>query len=616
MYKATACLLFTFGIVGRLNCKIPEFPARRDWKNLPRMMTFEPLTTLYVPETIALTSWANAWFTDVMLLILIGVIFYQIYLAQKKGKKFQQQLAVEREAKERLQARYESKTRMLTNITHEFRTPLTVILGLIDELEQSPAQQRMKRIGMIRRNGQHLLQFVNQLMELARLNARKATLRLVRDDVIGFLRLLVDSFHSLALSQRIGLQFYTEEPSLEMDFDPNRLQRILTNLLSNALKFTPEFGKILVVVKTATEEGQSYLCVKVQDSGRGIQPEKLPYIFDRFYQADAAPCVAGEGSGIGLAIVKELIHLMQGEIEVKSEAGKGTTVLLSLPVLQVAETPEDPALLAAHMPPIAGKPESVVKEGNSPKPYSAGTPLALVIEDNPDVAYFLRSCLGENWQTHAAPDGLAGLKKAFDLVPDVIICDVMLPGLDGFDVVAQLKADERTSHIPVLLLTSRATQTDKLTGLSNGADAYLIKPLDKKELLLRLENFMNLRRCQQEYFSFIQSEEETLAPEQRFLKKVNGAIHKHLDDPDFNSTLLAREVGVGRPQLHRKLKALTGCSTSLYMRSYRLKRARQLLLSTNLRVSEVVWKTGFKSFSWFNQAYKKEFGENPTDTRK
>lgn len=565
-----------------------------------------------VRELTFLTVWCNEWWVSAFILILVGMILYH----QLKIQKLNRQLQEQRQEKEQLKTLHALQNRMVTNITHEFRTPLTVILGLADEIKRHPGIHFAKRLALIRKNGQHLLQFVNQLLDLACLDAQKMKANPKLDDAIGFLRVLVDSFHSHAFSRGIGLQFYAEEDSFTMDFDPDHLQRIITNLLSNAIKFTPEFGKVLVVVKIIPRKDRKYLEVKIRDSGCGIEPEKIPYIFDRFYRADQSSIKSGEGSGIGLTLVKELLGLMGGSIKVKSQLGKGTCVMFRIPVTQKAERLEIQSPPDSRMMPVLHGSRNDYQTFTTPNRIAPEIPVALLVEDNPDVVYFLRSCLGKKWQVHAAPNGLTGLEKARELIPDVIICDVMLPGLNGLELVEQLKTDEHTRHIPVLLLSARSSQSDKMEGLRKGADAYLFKPLDKEELLLRLDNFLHLRCGIKKYLKLGLPGGEKLPPEQKFLKKIDLLLQDHLDDPEFNATLLAREVGVGRPQLHRKLKAITSKSTAIYMRSFRLEKARQLLLNTNLRISEIVWKTGFKSLSWFNQAYKQEFGETPSETRK
>ncbi|MEM7372049.1 MAG: ATP-binding protein [Bacteroidota bacterium] len=551
------------------------------------------------------TIWAYLGY----MLVSLGIMFL-IYRVRTRRRLLQQTLKEEQAEAERLKELDEVKNKLFTNITHEFRTPLTVILGLTDEIERNPSRSLRKRLGIIRSNGQSLLQLVNQLLDLARVDAGSLTLKLIQDDVIGFLRILVDSLHSHALSRNIGLQFYSEEEVLQMDFDPTQLQRIITNLLSNAFKFTPEYGKILVVAQLISEEEGSWLKIKVKDTGIGISSDKLPHIFDRFYQIDDSSTRQNEGSGIGLALVKELVNLMKGNIEVESKVGKGSTFSIGLPIRNQAEfleaTPAPAVTSAMPMPQTSLQ----VSDSGEEKP------IALVIEDNMDVIYYLQSCLEVEWRVVSSLNGPDGIEKALEVVPDVIISDVMMPGMSGFEVVETLKSNQLTSHIPILMLTAKSGQMDKLTGLEKGADAYLIKPFDKEELQLRLGNFLNLRRRLQEHLDIATPEENPPTAEQLFLETLHKIIHQHLDDPDFTSNQLAHQAGISRSQLHRKLKALTNKSTTLFIRSYRLKQARHLLLSTDLQISEVAWKTGFSSLSWFDQVYRMEFQQNPSETRK
>ncbi len=567
-------------------------------------------------------SIAPPWYRTIwayLAYILIALfILYQIYQFRKRRRALQQKLLMEQLEAERLKELDEVKNRFFTNITHEFRTPLTVLLGLTDEIERDATVNLTQRLQLIRKNGKDLLELVNQLLDLARVDVGQLQIKMVKDDVIGFMRMLVDSFHSFALTQKTGLQFYSESDHFEMDFDPDLLQRILTNLLSNAFRFTPEYGKILVVAKVIEEKDKKQLEIKVKDNGEGIVPEKLPHVFDRFYASSPQHKKTNtqfmqQGAGIGLALVKELVELMDGHVKVKSQPGKGTTFIFTLPVSRQAATPEVPAYPDIQTAWIStGRQDagwsSMIEHENDE------LPLALLIEDNVDVLYYLQTCLGEGWRIETCQNGQSGVDKAIELIPDVIVSDVMMPGMDGFEVVKTLKADERTSHIPILMLTAKATQADKLKGLATGADAYLIKPFDKKELLLRLDNFLQMRSRLQTHFQGAIQPNPT-DPEQLFLEKINQIILRHLDESGFNTHHLAREAGLSRSQLYRKLKALTGQSLSRYMRSFRLKQAREMLQTTGLPVSEVAWMSGFESLSWFDQAYLEEFGESPSETR-
>lgn len=545
--------------------------------------------------------------------ILLEIFLFSTGLGYKPRQLEAQKAEAEVEAR-RLSELGRAKSRFFTNLTHEFRTPLTVILGLASEMEARPNFKFAERMGILKRNGREMLALVNQLLELSRAEVGRPVLRPVRDDVIGFLQLLVDSFHSHALSQKVGLQFYSENERLEMDFDPAKMQHIVTNLLSNAIKFTPEYGKVLVAAKQVVLPQGEWLEIKVKDTGVGISEAELPHIFDRFYQVENMQAKAGQGTGIGLALVQGLVQAMEGEVTVKSTAGKGATFVVRLPITRKAPAPNAPlqlpdvAVAERVMPPPRPAPQSVHFA-------AAGRSIVLVIEDNAEVDYYLRTCLEPDWEVHTVTRGGHGVEKAFEILPDVIICDVMMPGMDGFEVCEKLKSDERTSHIPILLLTAKATAADKLEGLSKGADAYLLKPFDKKELLLRLENFAKLGHNINRHADAM-AEGEAVSPESEFMEKVKQAIHANLDDTNFGNDGLCRTVGVSRAQMHRKMKALTGLSTGRFIREYRLEQARQLLEDTDLRIGEVARKTGFENLSWFTQAYREAFGQSPSETRK
>jgi len=533
----------------------------------------------------------------------------------------QQRLREEQREAERLKELDNFKTRFFTNITREFRTPLTVILGMAGELETDAKAEQAENglvskmlhsLPLIRRNGQRLLDLVNQMLALARLAAGSLPVQMVRGDVMSQLRIFAEGFHSYAVSQKIGLQFYTDPDSFEMDFDPELLLRIVSNLVSNALKFTEEYGNVLVTAKTMTEQGQGeMLFLEVRDSGVGISEEQIPHIFDRFYQGGAAALRGEESSGIGLALVKEIVMLLHGRIEVASKVGRGSTFRVWLPVTRQAELEK----AVTEIPPIVSfAPAGIVKETN--EGGSIAKPLALVIEDNADVLDYIRACLLPYWEVIAAHNGINGLALAQEELPDVIISDVMMPGMDGFALTEAIKIDLRTSHIPVLLLTAKSSRADLIEGLSKGADDYLVKPFDKAELLLRLRNFHQRQLRWQNIPAEVESPDLLPPAERAFLDKVDAAIETHLEESDFKSEHLARTMALSRVQLHRKLSALTGISTGLYIRRYRLQRAKQFLGDAGLTVSEVAWKVGFENLSWFSQAYREEFGESPRDSRK
>ncbi len=566
------------------------------------------------------TPWYRTWLAWVFYAGLAVWAIWSWLRNRDRQLAVRQKLREEQREAERLKALDTFKNRFFANITHEFRTPLTVILGMANELEtQAKNEQQIhslkskvqRSLPFIQRNGQRLLELVNQMLALSRLDAGALPVHMVRGDVMRQVHILVEAFHSYAVSNNIGLQFHPETDKFEMDFDPELLQRIISNLISNALKFTEAFGNVLVSAKPVNETGTGeQLLIEVSDNGMGIPPEKIPYIFDRFYQAGATPLRGEDGSGIGLALVKEIVHLLHGRIEVLSTVERGSTFRIWLPVTRQAEkmTKDGISLLVA---PTASLPVKEISE-----PRREDKPLALIIEDNADVLEYIRACLMPVWNVITARNGTNGLVMAQAALPDVIISDVMMPGMDGFELTGAIKSDLRTSHIPILLLTAKSSRADIIEGLSKGADDYLIKPFDKTELLLRLHNFHQRQIRWQNKPNEPEAPDPLPLPERAFLNKVDAAIESNLDQQEFKSEHLARSVTLSRVQLHRKLTALSGISTGLYIRRYRLLRAKHFLETTDLPVSEVAWKVGFENLSWFSQAYREEFGESPRESRK
>lgn len=398
-----------------------------------------------------------------------------------------------------------------------------------------------------------------------------------------------------------------------MDFDAKKVEQILTNLISNAIKFTPEYGKVLVVAKKVSRYNQPHLQILVNDNGIGISSEQLPYIFDRFHLAN--PNNKNQGTGIGLALVKELMAIMNASIFVKSEPDEGTTFTLEFPIqnkaLRVLQT-------SGYEFKKLEKQEYLQTEDLSSQ--NNEFPILLIIEDNPDVTYYLRTCLQDQYQIQTSPNGKEGIEKAFELLPDIIISDVMMPVMDGFEVCAALKQDERTNHIPIILLTAKANSDDKLAGLTQGADAYLTKPFVKAELIIRLNKLLEIRKAiQKKYSSALISSQPVKAlknKEDSFIEKTEKIILSHLGNEDFYIDELAYELHLSRSQVYRKIKALTGMSTAIYIRHIRLQKAKELLAATQLSISEIAYQVGFKTPVYFSQSFKETFGKSPNSTRK
>lgn len=539
--------------------------------------------------------WWETWQAYLFYFLAVGLALYTAYRYQKRRWLLQASLQIEKTESKRLKELDEFKSRFYTNITHEFRTPLTVIQGLADQIGENPRWKTQEFAGLIKKNSQKLLQLINQMLDLSKLEAGKLESEYIQGDVVKYLGYLTESFHSLAFSRKIAIAFFSPVDKLLMDYDPEKLRQIIDNLVSNALKFTPEYGKVTISARAIGEKnGQKCLEINVRDTGKGIPKEKLPFIFDRFYQADNSSVRQGEGTGLGLALVKELLDLMGGSIRAESEMGKGTNFSLRLPIRNEAKL----EAIESRSPLTLRSRESIISklENSLPIGKKGEAPVVLLVEDNTDVVYYLRNCLEDQYQLLEANNGQTGIDKAFENIPDLVISDVMMPEMDGFELCRALKTDERTSHIPIILLTAKVTQSDKMEGLAHGADVYLSKPFQKEELLLRLENLLELRRKIQEKYRDGQS--NTNQQTDPFLQKVFDIIETRLDDPDFSVLRLSRALGMSRVQVHRKLKALTGLSTTQYIRNIRMQKAYDLL-----KTSELTLRPVFQEHKMDNQLF-------------
>lgn len=508
----------------------------------------------------------------------------------------------------------QAKSRFFANISHEFRTPLTVIMGVAGQLRGHKKEQKL-----IQRNSQNLLQLVNQLLDLAKLESGALKLDNLQADVVAYLQYLTESVHSMADEKGVKLLFYSEEKALVMDFDEQKIKHIIYNLLSNAIKFTEAGGKVILHARAITRKGQSYLQIKVSDTGAGIPPTELPHIFDRFYQVDSPSPQEKTGTGVGLALTKELVALMGGEIAVKSELGEGSEFQLLLPVRQQAPMgqPHLQDIVSAD-PPSSGESSHFSAILPHLKPHAAKL---LLIEDSSDVVTYIESLLKKEYQLTVAQDGQAGIDLAVETLPDIIISDVMMPKKNGYEVCRALKTDERTSHIPILLLTAKAAHEDKVEGLKEGADAYLTKPFDPEELLVRIENLVETRRKLQERYSnklvtTLTQSKKTGSLDEIFLQKLVKVVEDRLDDTDLGVVDLCRAANLSNMQVNRKLKALTGETPSRFIRAIRLEKAMELLRSTDLNVSEVAYEVGFKDPNYFSRSFSEKFGHSPNVMRK
>lgn len=504
----------------------------------------------------------------------------------------------------------QAKTRFFTNISHEFRTPLTVILGMVEKIKE---QEQVKKL--IERNARLLLGFINQILELRKLESTETSAKLIQGDIVAHLQYIIESFHSLAEEKGVEIRFITPHEKLTLDFDPEKLNHIISNLLVNAIKFSPADGKVQVRLESQENTDTPFYQIYVSDSGAGISAEKIAYIFDRFYQVDDELSRTGSGTGIGLALVKELVKLLGGDIRVESEAGKGTTFIIRLPLTNQAELQKESVntdISAALIP------EKVSTE-QVPylKPDQSKLPRLLIVEDNADVTNYLVTCLKDEYQLLSARDGEEGIEVALEKVPDIIISDVMMPKVDGFELCNTLKSDVITSHIPIVILTAKADLESRITGLEHGADAYLAKPFDKRELEVQLKNLLIIRQKMRQRYASLQdlepTEDAVILKEDEFIIRVRQKILANMTEESFGIPELCKQIGMSRSQLHNKIKSLTGRSTSHFIRLVRVEKACQLLRESELNVSLIAYEVGIENVSYFSRIFKAETGFSPSE---
>ena len=565
-----------------------------------------------------LPPWWRTWWAYLLYGLFFMLILWAIRRNELNRQALHHQLELENVRAEKLEEINQLKSRFFSNISHEFRTPLTLMLGPVKELIDRARRTDLASLQLIQRNGHRLLNLINQLLYLSKLEAQGMKLQTSSQDIIPFLRQLFAAFSSIGETQNIRSIFHSETQSLFVWFDHEKLEKILLNLLSNAYKFTPEKGTITLDVKTTEDMVE----LSIADTGPGILPAHLPDIFKRFYQVYGANPRLFESTGIGLALVKELVDLHKGTIAVESEFGKGSCFTICLP-LGKKHLQTDEMIEAIEKPPLdITMIDSLIQTQPIPPPdtyVDEELPLLLMVEDNTDMRAYIRQSLEYHFRLVEATDGQQGLDFALKHIPDLILSDVMMPVMGGLELCQKLKSDPRTSHIPIILLTAKADVEARIEGLEQGADAYLAKPFKKEELLIRLQKLFELRKqlhARYQNLSLLTpTEDSSIQMEDEFLQRVRGVLEVHLDDDEYGISQLCRAIKISRVQLHRKLKALTGKSTSHFIRSFRLQKARMLLKTTDLNISEVAYAVGFKDPAYFSRTFNEEFGISPSDAR-
>ncbi|MCB2219875.1 MAG: response regulator [Bacteroidetes bacterium] len=562
-----------------------------------------------------------------LIIILVGFIFIRQRRIKMmlKEQKLQFDLELEKREKEKLMELDSMKSRFFANISHEFRTPLTLILGPIDKIKASVSSDLSTDLDIIKRNALRLHRLITSLLNLSKLESGKLQLYISEINLVKTTGLYLKSFESLAREREIKLEFDSEAGDIFVFVDVEKFERILFNLLSNAFKFTPRNG--IIKVKIEKHQDELGVTITVSDTGPGIPPDKVPFVFDRFYQVSDSDTRTDEGTGIGLALAKEYVELHHGDIKVDSVEGRGSAFIVTFLLGKDHFKPEEFKeinLGGIIQPDIAelssGYPAGIdIKKVNDDK-----FPLILVVEDNRDLRSYIKSIMAENYSVIEASNGKEGLEMAIGNLPDLVISDVMMPEMNGYDLCKELKTSELTSHIPVILLTAKASKENKIEGLETGADDFITKPFDQQELFVRIENIITQREKLKKKFSRlvinswpgknIDTEDSDInSMDQKFMNKILSYLSENISDPDITVDTLSSISNISSRQLHRKIIALTGETPNKLIRKVRLNYAADLLKKKAGNVAEIAYEVGFNNLSWFSKCFKEEFGFLPSD---
>lgn len=566
--------------------------------------------------------YSTYWAYGVYALFILAILLWARHTIINK-ERLQAQLQLEHMELTKMQELDQLKSRFFANISHEFRTPLTLIISPLKSLYLDETKNEYKKqIRMMIRNAERLLRLINQILDLSKLESGSMKLKATEQDLVKFLKPIAFSFASYADKQFITYKTSLPKEPVYLYFEQDKLEKVFNNLLSNAIKYTPEFGEVSLTM----ELKQDVVEIIIADSGIGIPQDQISYIFNRFYRAQNL--TGSKGTGIGLALTKELVELHKGKIEVTSAEGKGTTFKVQFPLgnrhLDASEISEDRLIHHAHT--------DNYEHDELSKDRSLGSgicadhdkadndmPLVLIAEDNPDMLAFISSYLETEYRVLECTNGKEALDLSMEQIPDIIISDVMMPEMDGYELCSKLKNDEKTSHIPVILLTAKASNESVEQGFELGANYYVTKPFNPKLLGLRIKNILKSRKMFKE--QVLNNKTINLEPkhvvissaDENFIKKAVGFVEDNMDNSELQVEDLCRHLGMSKIQLYRKLKGLIGQSANEFIRTIRLKRAAQLLKQQNLTIAEITYQVGFNDLQYFRQCFKKQYGINPSE---
>ena len=564
-------------------------------------------------------------------LLLLFFLGSAVFYSWRKNKKITDKLQLKNdeisaqqklliEMSEKAEGAHQAKLNFFTNLSHEFRTPLTLILSPLEEMLTYEKMQPGNRqtLQLVHRNVMRLYRLVNQLMDFRKIEFSKMKVRASENDLVAFAKEITESYEVLARKKQIGLRFFTNERVLPVWFDVTMIDKVIFNLLSNAFKFTKENGFIHV---TVSKSGDTAV-IKVEDNGVGMGPNALEHAFEPFFQGEYENY---KGSGLGLALSKEFIEMHHGQIFVSSEKWKGTCFEIKLPMgtahLQVDELiavpdedtkAEDAKMYTTELMNDNGEMQEEFALGSN-----GGRACILIIEDNDDLRFYLSSRLSRSNDVLEAENGLTALDLAFANIPDIIICDVMIPGKNGLDVTRILKNDVRTAHIPIILLTARNEEQQRIEGLETKADAYLTKPFNLQVVHETVRSLLaNREKVKSHYSSETFIEEKSPAgkkQDRKFISEFCGIVESNISNEKFSVDDICRSMAISRIQLYRKVKQVLNCNVNDYIISTRLQKAKYYMQHEDLSISEIAYKTGFSSAAYFSTVFKSKFGSTPSD---
>lgn len=549
---------------------------------------------------------------SLLVLVLMAVAAGFLYYAVRMKSRNQQVM------------RHMEKVRssFFTNITHEFRTPLTVILGLSRQLqgEGLNGEERKDYLQNIIRQGNNLLRLVNQLLDISKVKSEVGEPDWRMGNIIAYASMIVENFQIYARQKCIDLHFAPAEMDITMDFVPGYVRKIVCNLLSNALKFTSKGGQIYITM--AREK--SKLAIRVADTGEGISADDLPHIFDTFYQGENR---SGEmGTGIGLSLVKQMTESMGGKISVKSAVGEGSVFTVMLP-LKHGESMWEKWIPEADTTELSLPPEKeqeclcLPDAENETESNGGGTPSVLIVEDNASVSYYIAELLKKNYRLYYARNGAEGLEKAKEFMPDLLVTDLMMPEMDGYELCREVRSSAILNHIPIIVITAKCEEKDRIRLLEAGADAYLQKPFNAEELRIRINKLLEQRRLLREKYTHALHEGteqsvELSSLDKDFLGRLTNIIYAQLSDSTLNSSSVADKMCMSKSQLNRKIRTITGYNTAAYILQMRMEKAKRMLASTDTPISDIAMKCGFEDASYFGRVFKQAFNITPSQYRK